>query len=189
MKKRSTNSKMAKKNGEDNEVEPTPSPTSAAMCWSVSPEHWMEEVMKTSDHIPSMASCKSTGLVSSCRIPSLLAASRTRYRAYPLKTLPSNAAVRSVPSLYTTNRLLVSPSSSSMPPSSPTAILAAPSIGRVSRTSLISSALYISSKGRRFRHQELSLASGLFSYRFGNDDQSLRNVNSLVIGGGNAMDV
>ena len=46
LKKRSTNSKMAKKNGEDNEVEPTPSPTSAAMCWSVSPEHWMEEVMK-----------------------------------------------------------------------------------------------------------------------------------------------
>jgi len=44
--KKSTNSKMAKKNGEDDEVEPTPSPTSAAMCWSVSPEQWMEKVMK-----------------------------------------------------------------------------------------------------------------------------------------------
>ena len=44
--KKSTNSKMEKKNGEDDEVEPTPSPTSAAMCWSVSPEQWMEKVMK-----------------------------------------------------------------------------------------------------------------------------------------------
>ena len=43
---KSTNSKMAKNNGEDDEVEPTPSPTSAAMCWSVSPEQWMEKVMK-----------------------------------------------------------------------------------------------------------------------------------------------
>ena len=40
-----TNNKTAKKNGEDDEAEPTPSPTSAAMCWSVSPEQWMEKVM------------------------------------------------------------------------------------------------------------------------------------------------
>ena len=42
---KSTNGKATKKNGEDDEAEPTPSPTSAAMCWSVSPEQWMEKVM------------------------------------------------------------------------------------------------------------------------------------------------
>jgi len=45
---RSTNSETAKKNGEGpKNEEPTPSPTSVAKCWSVSPEQWMEKVTNT----------------------------------------------------------------------------------------------------------------------------------------------